>query len=1280
MSIRIKFYFERQSEIPLLIKYKLPDEDWIIVHPDYQNLSHHEVLTSRQTVSNYLQNMTRYRALYVSLPEEDATPYVDCEFGSLSVHDTSDLPTESNVNVSQSSPSSDSAVLSAIQELLKSQQEMFAATMKCFQGATQSDSTRKQKLEITKFDGRNEDAKVWMKSYERVCEHNGWTTGVTKINGMKAQLIGNASKWYQSMERDETEDDWELWKNSFISSFGQNRISAAISADKWEYRGGELLDYYFEKQRLIQIGYPSLDEFNFVTKVIAGLPEAMQAQILTHQLDTRRQLRMALEQLKPIKMVRPNVSRPLDQKVQPKSMKPKPNENCLIKQESEKYPHKIPPHFSENLIDSRNEIFYDGNVFKCRFDTGADTNLVNLKFVRSNKIDTKPTKLVTVGYTGKSMIHSEKCNLTITYGLKTASLEFMCVENLPYPFLIGESGCNELGIGLKPIKEINLSAFDQIVSWDDAIDKFPSLFEENLKEPSFSVNFDLKPDAKIVAVRSYRLSGFRYEWLQNKIKDLLKKKIIQKSYSKFASPITLVEKENRNFRMCTDFRLLNKETQLDPFPFPIIDDIVNLFSGCNFFTKIDLKDGFWQIGLTEDTRQFSAFVTPFGHFEWTRLPFGWKNSPSLFQRRMNDLLEDFLSNRLGSTRVCVYLDDICIGGRNKDECSRITFQVLQRLESAGMTVNKEKSHINVSSVHFLGRIIDGNTKTTKEESVEKVKSMVRPYDLSTLRQFTGLTGHFRAYIKDYAGIVRPLDRLKQKDVAFEWDEKCESAFNKLKDLISSNPILQLPDPQLPFELCSDASHYGSGSILYQRDISQPKNKQLRVVGYQSYTFTKPEINYSITEKEALGVIKAIKYFRSYIEGTKFIVHTDHIALKYLLDQKEPKGRLARWQNLLQGYEMIINHRPGRLLTDADALSRLCVEAPVENLLVSRLSENPHKNTPIFITNPDTRLDILRYYHDDLESGGHDGFWRCYYKIKARFTWPGMKQQIKDYVRTCHTCQTLKPQRSFDIPYSPMLSTEPFSVLHIDFGELAKKSETQRSTKSFLLVIDEATRFLAGKAMRETSRSVIDFLNSFKYIKKVETIISDNGTAFTSATFVKWASENNIKLKNSSPYHPASNGMIERKMRDIKQHLRLYEETKGYNWKERLDKAIQHYNRSYNSAIGCTPLYKVTSNITTLAADKIFKIQPENIQEINIKPRKRIKNKNSTTFPKIIKNDLVMVKFGKIGKKKILKGPFKVIEIKYYDGIPKTVIYNDDDGNKAVAHFSNVYQYHKRCCD
>ncbi|UYV82757.1 K02A2.6-like [Cordylochernes scorpioides] len=485
------------------------------------------------------------------------------------------------------------------------------------------------------------------------------------------------------------------------------------------------------------------------------------------------------------------------------------------------------------------------------------------------------------------------------------------LEDMPFEILIGKPTMKNFRIkwdfGTDDIRCFSLRSGEVVATIDDLRTKFPELCHTSKnKFPKSEVDFLLKPNNNIVACKPYPMSDHKRRWTARKIEELLARGIITRSNSEYASPCILVPKKDSSYRLCIDYRRLNQETFLDPFPFPRIDTIINQFGGCQYFTKIDLKDSFWQVGLTKATRRFSAFATPDGLYEFTRLPFGWKNSPPKFQRVISEILDDLLERR-----VVVYLDDICCGAPTLDECASLTYDILHRLNKFNMTVNLDKCHICVAEVELLGRIINGNSKQMKEEVIEKAKLMKRPYDLKSLQCFTGFTGHFRAYIPNYSKI-------------------CEEAYLKLIDIITSKPILAIPDESLPYELSTDASYYGTGAVLYQRDVNKKKPHQLRVISYYSYTFSRAEQNYSITEKECLAVLKAVKHLRFYLEGKPFVVHTDHRALTQLLSCGHLRDRLARWQLFLSSFEMKVNHRSGRELSDADALSRLAIEIPNDN--------------------------------------------------------------------------------------------------------------------------------------------------------------------------------------------------------------------------------------------------------------------------------------------------------------------------------------------------------------
>lgn len=676
-------------------------------------------------------------------------------------------------------------------------------------------------------------------------------------------------------------------------------------------------------------------------------------------------------------------------------------------------------------------------------DTAANLNAIKPQIasrlgLESKKVVTYPVK----GISGAVMV-TEEVSANITVGRETVYCPLAIIDHIPRDVLIGRPNLADLmiyltqGEGEDQIKWSLYKCHKQtepqpVYSLSDIEKSYPSVLEE--KEPKVVIDFQLRPDPEITRKLPYKLSNEKMKWAQTKINELLQRKMIQPSSSRYAAPVVIVKKEGGDYRMCQDYRELNKQAIPDPFPLPLIDDIISSLGGCQFFSRIDLKDGFYQIALSEETRHYTAFVLPFGQFEMCRLPFGFKNSPAIFQRAMMDIIRPL---QVKHPQIHCYVDDIVCGAKTMDECAHKTGLVLDALSRHGMQINVNKTELGTKKVKLLGRLIDGYTKSTREESIEKVKTIERPHDVNTVRRFSGLTGHFRAFIPNYADIVRPLDRLKKKDADFIWTEDCEVAFLKLKDMIVANPVLQLPDWDLPFELVTDASAFGSGSVLYQRDETQPRGRKSRCIGFQSYTFTKAEISYSTTEKEGLAVKKALKYFQSYLEGKKFILYTDHQALVSILNMTHPSGKLARWAAFFLSFDFEVVHRKGENLQDADAISRLCLQP---RAVITYLK--PEEEIDLL-----TKKRILHNYHDDSESGGHDGFSRTYWKIKRRFNWPNMRQEIADYCKTCYECQVQKFKFRIitDQMSLPPHAETPFHTVHLDYAELEKKKEGLKTT-------------------------------------------------------------------------------------------------------------------------------------------------------------------------------------------------------------------------------------------
>ena len=395
--------------------------------------------------------------------------------------------------------------------------------------------------------------------------------------------------------------------------------------------------------------------------------------------------------------------------------------------------------------------------------------------------------------------------------------------------------------------------------------------------------------------------------------DMLHKNIIQPSQSPWASPIVLARKKDGSVRFCVDYRKMNEVTRKDAYPLPRINDTLETLSDSKIFSTLDLASGYWQVELTENDRQKTAFCTTEGLYEFKVMPFGLCNAPATFQRLM-----DIVLTGLQWTSCLVYLDDIIVLGRTFTEHLSNLGSVFSRIRDAGLKIKPEKCSFLKEKVKYLGHIVSNEGIAADPEKTATVKTWPTPTSTKEVQQFLGLANYYRRFIKDFAQIAKPLHKLTERTSSFLWTTECQKSFEILRHLLSSPPILSYPDFTKPFILDTDASNDGIGGVLSQLD----KDGREHVVAYGSRLLTKPERNYCVTRKELLAVVTFVTHFRTYLLGHTFTLRTDHGPLTWLYSMKEPEGQVARWLEKLQEYNFEIVHRKGLRHINADALSRL----------------------------------------------------------------------------------------------------------------------------------------------------------------------------------------------------------------------------------------------------------------------------------------------------------------------------------------------------------------------
>jgi hypothetical protein len=414
------------------------------------------------------------------------------------------------------------------------------------------------------------------------------------------------------------------------------------------------------------------------------------------------------------------------------------------------------------------------------------------------------------------------------------------------------------------------------------------------------------------SLHQYRLSQAQLKELESQVKALLAKGWIRPSSSPFGAPVVFAPKPDGTWRMCVDYRALNKLTVKNRWPLPRIDDMLDKLSTAKCFSSLDLTHGYHQIRLSPEDIPKTAFRTHLGLYEYTVIPMGLTNAPATFQRVMNETFAD----EIDAGFVVVYLDDILVFSQSPEDHMKHLRAVLQKLQDTRFYAKRKKCRFFQTELKYLGFIVGNGQLRPDPSKIQSVVDWPVPTTKDEVRSFLGLTNYFRRFVQGYSGLVRPLtDLLKDASPRIlEWTDECNSAFEHLRWCLTHAPVLQLPRFDKPFEVVADASQFALGAVLLQDG---------HPVCFESRKLIPAERNYTTGEQELLAVVHALKKFRVYLLGTQFTLVTDHrpnISINSQVDISSWSGRKARWAEFLQQYTFDFVHREGRCNV-ADPLSR-----------------------------------------------------------------------------------------------------------------------------------------------------------------------------------------------------------------------------------------------------------------------------------------------------------------------------------------------------------------------
>lgn len=806
-------------------------------------------------------------------------------------------------------------------------------------------------------------------------------------------------------------------------------------------------------------------------------------------------------------------------------------------------------------------------VVNFKIDTGADVTVIpTTTYKIEDDGPLRKTKILLVG-PGQNKLRVRGCfDATLEKGTEDGKETIYVVDGLKIP-LAGRATIRQLNL----ISELNAVTTK---SRNEIIERFPELFNK-LGHIKGTYQIKLEDDAKPFSINTPRRVPIP---LLSKVKNQLEKMETDGVISKVNEPtdwcagMVVVPKPDGRVRICVDLTKLNRYVKRERHILPSVDHVLGQIGDAKFFSKLDANSGFWQIEMSPETAKLTTFITPFGRYHFNRLPFGISSAPEFFQKKMAEILR-------GCEGVVGLIDDLLIHGQTEEEHHRRLIKVLEKLKSEGVTLNQEKCQFYATETSFLGHVVNGNGVSPDPQKTKAIRNLSRPKDITETRRFLGMLNQLSKFSPHLAERTKPIRELLSTKRHWHWGPSQEKAFTQLKENLCTETCLALYEPHRETIVSADASAYGIGGVLRQKQC----DGSLKPIAYVSRSMTECEQRYAQIEKEALALTWTCERLNQYLLGSKFMVETDHKPLVPLLSNKnleELPIRVQRFRLRMMRYQYTIRHVPGKDLNTADFLSR----SPLPNTEnKNELQDETEAYINMIVNNlpaSDKRLQEIRKHQEqdsivqkwknEILSGrrkrkstrygdlsvinglvmrgrrivipkdiqeetliqlhtGHQGVFKCKERARNSVWWPGISTDIERFVGNCRVC--CKFQRPRFEPLCPSkLPDVPWQKVGTDLFEWKQST--------YLLVVDYYSRYIEiAKLTSTTSKGVIDNLKSiFARHGIPQTVVSDNGPQYASSEFTRFSKEFQFHHITSSPRYPQANGEAERAVQTIKRLL------------------------------------------------------------------------------------------------------------------------------------------------
>lgn len=721
-----------------------------------------------------------------------------------------------------------------------------------------------------------------------------------------------------------------------------------------------------------------------------------------------------------------------------------------------------------------------------------------------------------------------------------------------YPCTLGEPG---------PLPLANMLARGNM--YQRLLAEFPAL-----TVPTFSaavakhgVEHYITTEGPPVFARARRLDSAKLAIAKEEFANMERLGIVRRSNSPWASPLHMVPKADGGWRPCGDFRRLNNITTHDRYPVPHIQDFSVHLAGAKVFSKVDLVRGYHQVPVHPQDVPKTAVITPFGLFEFLRMPFGLKGAAQTFQRLMDSVLR-------GMSFLFVYLDDILVASVSAEEHLVHLRQLFERLNEHGLIVNPAKCQFGLSAIEFLGHHVSPQGAVPLPAKVEAIAVFPCPRTVKPLQEFLGMVNFYNRFIPQAAHLMHPLyEALKGKrgNQEVDWTPERVRAFDSAKKALAGAAMLAHPSPAAPVALTTDASDYAVGAVCEQwvDGAWQP-------LAFFSRKLRDAERKYSTFDRELLALFLSTRHFRFLLEGREFTAFVDHKPLTYAMAKTtEPwSARQQRQLSAISEFTTDIQHVAGKDNRVADCLSRVHVssvhlgvdyaamaaaqvldqDVQAYRTAVSglRLEDVTFQDCGASLLcdvstgqpRPMVPRDWRRRVFEAVHSLSHPGVKASVKLVGAKFVWPGLRKDVKGWASSCVACQRAKVHRHTKAPLEPFLIPERrFDHVHVD---LVGPFPPSRGFTHLLTMVDRTTRWPEAVPLSSTTTPEIARAFVSVWISRFgvpSDLTSDRGPQFTSGLWNAVAESLGVSLHRTTAYNPQANGLCERFHRSMKAALR-----------------------------------------------------------------------------------------------------------------------------------------------